>query len=99
MSNTLNLDASGSNGCTPDQDPWEPNSGPVTITNSTSVTQTLFNITPGLLVPTDRPPAPANTISVPTTGWSGTVGRSSGTYNYEDGLPEAGVRTGTIDPG
>ena len=96
MSNTLNLGPSGSNGCTPDQNPWEPVHGPVTITNTSGVEQTLTNITPGLLAPA----SPQHTITVPTTtaGWSGTVGSTNGTYSYEDGLADAGVRNGTIDP-
>lgn len=94
MSNTLNLSASGTGGCSPDQDPWEPTSGgSVSITNSSGVSQTLSDITPGLLNP-----APGGSITVPTTGWSGTVGTSSGTYNYNDGSVKRGVRSGTIDP-
>ena len=94
MSNTLTLNPSGTDGCTPSPDPWEPTkSGPVNIVNSSGHEQVLFNITPGLLAP-----APGGSITVPTTGWSGTVGNKKGTYSYNDGLPTRGVRSGTIDP-
>lgn len=95
MSDPLILNPSGTEGCTPDPDPWQPaKSGPVTITNSSGYEQVLFDISPGLLVP-----APGGSITVPTSGWSGTVGNKKGTYSYNDGLGMRGVRSGTIDPG
>ena len=94
MSNTLTLNASGTGGCSPDQDPWTPTSGgSVTITNSSGAQQVLSGITSGLLNP-----APGGSITVPTTGWSGTVGTSNGTYSYNDGSTERGMRNGTTDP-
>lgn len=94
MSNTLTLNASGSNGCSPSPDPWKPTKGAeVTIVNNSGVQQLLTNVTAGLLAP-----APGNTVTVPTSGWSGRVGQNKGTYSYEDGLPTRGVRNGTIDP-
>lgn len=95
MSNTLTLNASGSGGCTPSDDPWTPTSGgAVTIVNNSGYDQDLTNITPGLLTP-----APGNAITVTTTAnWEGRVGTSNGTYSYDDGLPEEDPRNGTIDP-
>jgi len=94
MSETLTLNASGSNGCEPDQNPWTPTKGSaITIVNNTPAELLLTNVTPGLLTP-----APGGTVTVPTSGWSGRVGQNNGTYQYEDGLLDAGVRDGTIDP-
>ena len=95
MSDTLTLGPSGDKGCTPDSDPWTPTkSGPVTILNTSGHEQILTNISKGLLAS-----APGGSITVPTTGWSGTVGNKKGTYDYNDGLGMRGVRSGTIDPG
>jgi len=94
MSDTLTLNPSGTEGCTPSPDPWKPSKGgPVTITNSSGFEQVLHNISPGLLNP-----SPGGSITVPTTGWTGTVGNTKGTYSYDDGLGMRGVRSGTIDP-
>ncbi len=95
MSNTLTLNAvEGTEGCSPDQNPWEPTSGgSVTITNNSGYEQILSSITSGLLNP-----APGGSITVPTSGWSGTVGTSSGSYDYNDGSTKRGMRNGTIDP-
>lgn len=94
MSNTLTLNPSGTNGCVPDDNPWHPDGGqPVTIVNNSGFDQTLANVTPGLLAPAQQ-----GTITVPTTGWSGHVGRGIGTYEYDDDIAGADVRTGTIDP-
>ena len=92
--NTLTLVASGTGGCSPDQNPWTPTKGgAVTISNTSGVSQTLSDITPGLLAA-----APGGSITVPTTGWSGRVGSANGTYVYNDGSTKRGTRTGTIDP-
>ena len=95
MSDTLTLNASGTGGCAPDQEPWAPGNGAsVTIVNSSGSDQVLSNITPGLLAP-----APNGSITVTTTtNWTGTVGSNSGTYSYNDGSDKRGMRTGTIDP-
>jgi hypothetical protein len=92
-SNTLTLNASGSGGCTPNKDPWRPAPGPVEILNKSGFEQTLTNVTKGVLAP-----APHRIVTVPTEGWPGTAGSNKGTYIYDDGFPEAGPRTGTIDP-
>lgn len=91
--NTLTLCPSGDGGCVPDKDPWICDPGRVQIINNTEVTQELTNVTNGVLAP-----APQKTVSVPTTGWIGAAGSNKGTYIYDDGLPVAGPRTGTIDP-
>jgi hypothetical protein len=95
MSHTLTLKASGNKGCTPSEDPWKPRRGrAVTIVNKSGYEQTLASITAGLLTP-----APGNAITVTTTeNWEGTVGRSAGTYVYNDGKAAKEPRNGTIDP-
>lgn len=94
MSNTLTLNPSGTEGCTPDQDPWQPTkSGPVTIANDSGYDQLLSNINNGLLNP-----SPHGSITVLKAGWTGTVGNKKGTYSFNDGLGSRGVRKGTIDP-
>lgn len=91
---TLTLKPSGKGGYTPDWNPWKPPKGSkVKIDNQTGTEQELTNISKGLLNP-----SPRNTVLVPVNGWSGTVGKSKGTYQYEDGLDDDGVRDGTIDP-
>lgn len=96
MSNMLTLEASGSGGCTPDQNPWKPTKGgSVTIKNNSGFDQILSNITPGLL----NPVGASKSITVTTTqDWNGTVGSTRGTYTYNDGLAEEDPRNGTIDP-
>ena len=95
MSDTLTLSASGTGGCSPDQNPWEPTSGgAVSIVNNSGAQQMLSDITPGLLNP-----APGNSITISSGGtWNGRVGTSSGTYSYNDGSNKRGMRNGTIDP-
>ena len=93
-SSTLTLLPSGKNGCTPEWNPWKPpKSGKVNIVNKSGSVQKLTNISKGLLNP-----SPHDTVIVPLDGWSGTVGRKKGSYQYEDGLDLEGVRDGTIDP-
>jgi hypothetical protein len=93
-SRTLTLISSGTGGCEPNYNPWKPpKSGPVNIINNSGVQQLLTNVSRGLLAP-----APHKTVTVPITGWSGAVGNKKGTYQYEDGLEDMGVRNGTIDP-
>ena len=91
--NRLTLLASGSGGCKPNKDPWEPDPGRVEIINQSSAVQELTDVTNGVLAP-----APHKIVTVPLAGWDGTAGNDKGTYIYEDGLPEARPRTGTIDP-
>lgn len=93
-SSTLTLNASGVGGCEPDYNPWRPpKSGRVNIVNNSGVEQTLTKVSKGLLNP-----SPHDEVVVPTSGWHGTVGQKDGTYQYEDGLEDMGVRSGTIDP-
>lgn len=92
---TLTLNPAGTGGCAPSPDPWTPAKGSqVEIINSSGAEQTLTNISPGLLNS-----APGGQITITSGGtWSGTVGNNNGTYEYNDGSRERGVRTGTIDP-
>jgi hypothetical protein len=92
----LTLEASGTNGCEPDKNPWYVCPGKaVEIVNNSGHEQTLSNISNGLISP-----SPQGRIVVPTSGWTGRIGNGNteGTYQYEDGLPVAGPRTGIIDP-
>jgi len=104
MSNTLTLNPSGTNGCTPDQDPWMPTNGAdVTIINSSGHTQTLSNITNGCLIKTGQGGGPATSITLDDNDrWTGKAGAVSnrGTYYYDDGVesPKRDMRSGTIDP-
>ena len=104
MSNTLTLNPSGTNGCTPDQNPWTPTHGAdVTITNSSGYTQTLSNITNGCLIETGQGGGPATTITLDNNhNWTGKAGAVSnrGSYDYDDGVesPKRDMRSGTIDP-
>jgi hypothetical protein len=94
MSDTLTLDPSGVDGCTPVENPWRPHPGPVKIKNNSGFEQSLTNITKGVLAA-----APHGTITIAKGGeWSGTATGSKGTYVYDDGMADAGPRTGTIDP-
>jgi len=102
MSNTLTLNPSGTNGCTPDQDPWTPaNGAEVTIINSSGYRQTLSSITNGCLIQTRG--GRVNSITLDHNGdWTGRAGGigNRGTYQYDDGGPSPmlDMRSGTIDP-
>lgn len=99
MSDTLTLKPSAEGeGCCPDQDPWQPTeNGRVAIVNSSGFDQELTNITNGALNP-----SPHGVITIAKDEcWHGPVGPNKVppyTYEYDDGLPVAGPRTGTIDP-
>lgn len=98
MCNTLTLDSSGTGGCDPDPNPWKPTSGKeVTITNSSGSEQTLSNISKGCLVTKGGGTVTSITIA-DTDDWTGKAGAKKGTYKFDDGLPQIGVRDGTIDP-
>lgn len=104
MSNELTLNPSGTNGCTPDQDPWTPEHGAnVTIRNSSGSTQTLSNITNGCLIQAGHGGGPATAITLDNNScWNGRAGAiaNRGTYQYDDGVesPKRDMRSGTIDP-
>jgi|GEM_PF-2022502 len=94
-STTLTLNAAGTGGCAPSEDPWTPSRGAeVCIHNNSGAEQTLSNISSGLLAP-----AQGGQVTIADGGnWNGRVGNNNGTYEYNDGSHERGVRTGRIDP-
>ena len=96
-SSTLTLNPAGTGGCSPSEDPWQPPRGAqVCIHNNSGAEQTLSNISPGLL---QARGGPVNQITLADgDNWNGVVGNSNGTYEYNDGSRERGVRTGRIDP-
>ena len=106
MCNTLTLKPSGTNGCTPDRNPWKPpQRTEVTITNSSGHEQTLSNIRNGCLIQTGGG-GPVTSITLGTgdnnkswTGRAGAIG-NIGTYEYNDGVESGSrdMRNGTIDP-
>lgn len=104
MSNELTLNPSGTNGCTPDQNPWTPGQGAnVTIRNSSGYTQTLSNITNGCLIQTGQGGGPVTSITLDNNNcWNGRAGAiaNRGSYQYDDGVesPKRDMRSGTIDP-
>jgi hypothetical protein len=106
MSNTLTLNPSGTNGCTPDRNPWTPaNGADVTIINSSGCTQTLSNITNGCLIQTGQGGERVTSITLDNNNnnrWTGKAGAvaNRGTYQYNDGVesPKRDMRSGTIDP-
>ncbi len=88
---TLTLNSTG-----PTPDPLEVanNDRSVTIVNNLGSDVTLTLNPSGFLNPST-----GNTLSVPTTGWSGTAG-SSGTYEYADPTStKRATRTGRINVG
>jgi hypothetical protein len=102
MSNTLTLNPSGTNGCTPDQNPWRPANGAnVTIINSSGHRQTLSNITNGCLIQAGGGRITSITLDH-NRDWTGKAGgiANRGTYQYDDGgeSPKRDMRSGTIDP-
>ncbi|MGD8680601.1 MAG: hypothetical protein PVJ33_09555 [Lysobacterales bacterium] len=100
MSNTLTLNAAGTDGCSPYQNPWTPTHGAaVSIVNSSGHDQTLSNISNGCLIQTGGGAVTQIDISSGGT-WNGRAGGSNngGSYDYEDGSNKRGMRNGTIDP-
>ena len=98
MSDTLILKPSGNGGCIPEPILWKPTGrGPVKIDNQSGFEQKLTKITQGALNP-----SPHREITIAKDDdWKGTVGPKKVppyTYEYNDGQPVAGPRTGTIDP-
>ena len=101
MSNELTLNPSGTDGCSPDQDPWGPRRGRrVKIHNHSGHPQTLSDIQNGCLTKAGGPVTSINLGKDET--WEGRAGAagSRGTYQYDDGIesPTLDMRTGTIDP-
>lgn len=87
---TLSLDIGG------------PTPNPLAATNGESITITnnlgqdvILTLSPaGLLNPSN-----GNQLTVPTAGWTGTVGASTGTYSYIEPNVKRSPRNGTIDVG
>ena len=94
----LNLRSSGADGCAPDPLDWKVKKNSlVAIVNSSGAAQVLSNITSGVLV--DQAGNGVTSITVNDGGfWLGTMKDKNGNYEYQDGLPDAGTRTGRIDP-
>lgn len=92
MPNTLTLDTTGP---TPDPLDVPNNDRSISIVNNLGAEVTLTLTPAGFLNPST-----SNTLSVPTTGWSGTVGASGGTYEYSDPASnKRATRTGRINVG
>jgi len=66
----------------------------ITITNNLGASVVLTLNPAGLLNPST-----GTSLTVPTTGWSGTVGTTSGTYEYPEPGNKRSTRSGTINVG
>ena len=84
----------GTNG--PSPDPLAASSGEsITVTNNLGADVTLTLSTAGLLNPST-----GTSLVIPSAGWSGTVGNTSGTYSYSaPGSTQRATRNGRINVG
>ena len=90
MPNTLTL---STNGPTPDPLTVPNNDREITIVNELNVSIELHLNPAGFLNVSQ-----GATLTVPTTGWSGRVGATGGSYSYVDpSSQKKGTRTGRID--
>ena len=103
MSDTLTFTWKDATGITPDQDPWKPVAGAiVTIVNNSGRSLDISSISNSCLK--TKSGKNKKTLELGTeekkNKWKGKAGKkgSSGEYTYDDGKPEAGPRSGTIDP-
>jgi hypothetical protein len=90
MPNTLTLSTNG-----PTPNPLNVPNGDrsITIVNELNVSIELQLDPAGFLNP-----SPGATLTVPTTGWTGTVGPSGGNYSYVDpSSTKKGTRSGRIN--
>ena len=85
----------GANGPTPNPVSVSNPGRSLEIVNDLGVEVTLTLDPPGFLNP-----SPGNTLSIPTTGWTGTVGAAGGDYSYSDpSSTKRGTRSGRINVG
>ena len=90
MPNTLTLSTSGP---TPDPLNVSPTDRSITIVNELNVSIELELSPAGFLNPSS-----GATLTVPTPGWTGTVGANGGTYSYTDpSSQKRGTRSGRIN--
>jgi hypothetical protein len=103
MSDTLTFTWKDETGITPDQNPWKPIAGAsVTIVNNSGQTLDISDIRNSCLKTKNGKNKKALELGTEENKnkWKGKAGKkgSSGKYTYDDGKPEAGPRSGTIDP-
>lgn len=85
---TLTLDTTG-----PTPDPLDASNGEsISVINNLGAEVVLTLSPPGLLNPSN-----GSQLTVPASGWSGTVGNASGTYEYVEPGAKRNTRSGRIN--